>query len=207
MIMTNNVVTEDGKLTTKYIMKHKGIPVEGSMMNIIGDKGIVLYANGFLRTGLDVDNVNIISEQDAIDAAIDYIGATKYIWQDSTLRAELISEGIDPDSALYPQSAELLIAKKRGEEYEYVTENYELCYMVRIYAIEPISIVDVYVNANTGAIFTEQPTSDEAYATSGTVWTWYDGTKNNLHTSSCNLCINHSLNDLNRNIITAKTWS
>lgn len=204
MIMTNNVVTEDGKLTTKYIMKHKGIPVEGSMMNIIGDKGIVLYANGFLRTGLNVDNTNIISEQDAINAAITYIDADKYIWEDSAARAEYIAEGLDPDSALYPQHAELLITKKRGEEYEHTAANYELCYMVRIYAIEPATVTDVYVNANTGSVFTEQPSGYDAYHTLGSLWTWYDGSFNDLHTSTCNLCTNFTLNDMPRKIKTGK---
>src|SRR5690606_14699913 len=114
MQQTNNVITEEGQFTTKYILLHKGIPVEGSMMNVIGDKGIVQYANGFLRTGLNADVNNIISEQQAIEAAIEFIDATLYPWQDSTLRAELIAEGEDPDSTLYPQHAELLITKQRG---------------------------------------------------------------------------------------------
>lgn len=30
MQQTNNVITEEGQFTTKYILLHKGIPVEGS---------------------------------------------------------------------------------------------------------------------------------------------------------------------------------
>lgn len=74
----NNQVTPEGKFRTKYELYHKGIRVEGSAMNVIGEKGIVLYANGFLLTGLNVDINNIITKEDAIQKAISYVGAAKY---------------------------------------------------------------------------------------------------------------------------------
>lgn len=206
MQQTNNVITEEGQFTTKYILLHKGIPVEGSMMNVIGDKGIVQYANGFLRTGLNADVNNIISEQQAIEAAIEFIDATLYPWQDSTLRAELIAEGEDPDSTLYPQHAELLITKQRGETHSHDAANYQLCYKVIIYALEPASVTNVFVNANTGDVFTSEEAIIEDYTAVGSVSTHYNGSHSNIKTRSCGTCFNFWLHDVDRNIYTTSVW-
>ncbi|RYD93971.1 MAG: T9SS type A sorting domain-containing protein [Sphingobacteriales bacterium] len=204
MVPTNNVVGQEGKFTTKYELYHKGIPVEGSMMNVIGDKGIVQYVNGFVRTGLNINVNNIISEQQAINIAIQFVGATKYPWQDDALREELVIEGDDPDETLFPQHAELMITKKRGENYDHDPSNYELCYKVIITALEPATVTNVFVSANTGAIFTSENGLMDDYTAIGNVWTWYNGLHSNIKTRSCGACSNYWLHDMDRNIFTTK---
>jgi Zn-dependent metalloprotease len=201
LVPANNVVTEEGKFTIKYELRHKDIPVEGSMMNVIGDKGIAQYASGFLRTGLDVDKDHIITKDAAIDVAIHYGGARKYIWEDSTLEATLRAEE-GPDATYYPRYASLVITKKRGEEYDHTVDNYKLCYKVSLNAVDPSGITDVFVDANTGVVFTTQNNVDEDYHESGTLWTWYNGHQSNLRARSCGACFNFWLHDVDRNIFT-----
>lgn len=50
-------------------------------MNVIGEKGIVKYANGFIVKDLDIDEFNIIPEANAISEAINFINAEKYMWE------------------------------------------------------------------------------------------------------------------------------
>ncbi|RQO29879.1 hypothetical protein DBR32_14985 [Taibaiella sp. KBW10] len=204
MVQTNNVVTDQGQFTTKYEHYHKGIPVEGSMINVIGSKGIAQYANGFLVTELNIDNSNIIPVQQAIDAAIQYVGATTYLWQDPLLEDELKAESGDPDATNFPKTADLIITKKRGEQYTADARNYQLCYRVVIHALNPSSVTDVYVDANTGALYTSQNALEHDYTATGTQWTWYNGWHNNIKTRSCGSCFNFWLHDVDRNIFTTK---
>lgn len=197
MIQTNNIVTKDGQFTTKYEQYHKGYRVQGAMMNVIGDKGIVKYANGFLVKNLDIDDVNLISEDDAIDEAIDFIGAEEYLWE-----VEYDGEDQEDKYDYYPKDLELIIVKKRGSELNDDPVNYQLCYRVKIFAIEPNSITDVYINANTGQVFTSDEGVDYDFSATGVVHTWHHGFQGNMRTRTCALCINYWLHDVERNIYT-----
>lgn len=52
MRKTLTSVEEDGTFRAKYELFNDGVRVQGSMMNVLGEKGIVERANGFLVTGL-----------------------------------------------------------------------------------------------------------------------------------------------------------
>lgn len=206
MRQINNVVDKDGKLNTKYALFHKSIPVEGSMMNVQGAKGIVLSANGFLLTGLNVDKNNIITPDQAVQIAVAYVAADTFAWQDSTREAFLKEEDGNPDATAFPQP-ELVITKKRGDQYPHTVANYTLCYKMRIEAISPASLKDIYVDAATGDIFEDQDAGNEDYNVSGThLWTWYNGEHWDMNTESCTFCTQYWLHDAPRHIRTFKYY-
>lgn len=204
MAATNNIVDSNGQFNTKYELYHKGILVEGSLMNVIGQKGIVLYANGFIRTGLNVTNSGLITSAQAIDSAIAFVGASLYPWQDSTLESELKTESGDSTATHFPSIATLVVTKKRGDSFDHSASNYQLCYKVIIDAVNPRSKTEVFVNANTGQIFSSQDGWTHDYHRTGTGWTWYNGWYNNIKTRSCGTCFNYWLHDLDRSIYTTK---
>lgn len=103
MIPTNNVVKEDGVFNTKYVHYHNGVRVEGALMNVRGEKGIALATNGAVITGLDEDTDNIITKEEAVEAAIDYVGADLYPWQDSAREAAFKESTGNPDTSSYPR--------------------------------------------------------------------------------------------------------
>ncbi len=205
MIASNNVVDQEGQFTTKYEHFYKNIPVEGSMMNVIGQKGIVLRANGLLITGLDINVEDIISPECARDIALDYIDADVYPWQDSTLRAEALADDENPDSIDYPNLPRLLITKKKDPNVSYEVKNFKLCYKVRIVAVIPSINTYVYVNAITGEIHDEDNGVFEAKMTTGFVKTAHNGNRININTTTCGLCANYRLQDIDRNIFTTKS--
>lgn len=206
MVLTNRVVTEEGKSTSKYEMHHKGFRVEGALMNVIGDKGVALLANGMLTTGLNVDNVNIIDEADAVQAAIDFIGANEYVWEDSLAEAAIKED--DPNATRYPQDIDLIIAYNRGngDEEPLTADNFHLCYKVPIVATDPVGFTHVYVNANDGSVYATQNPVEHDYTAGGTVHTWYNGIRSNVHTRTCSGCFNFWLHDVGRNIYTTE-WA
>ncbi len=205
MIASNNVVDQDGQFATKYKHYYKNIPVEGSMMNIMGQKGIVLSANGLLITGLDIDIDDIISPQSARNIALEYIDADVYPWQDSTLRAEATAEDQNPDSIGYPPLPELIITKKKDPNVSFDVENFKLCYKVRVVAVQPVIKTYVYINAITGEINDQDDGVFEAYTTTGFVKTAHNGNRSNITTTTCSLCSNYRLHDGDRNIFTTHT--
>ncbi|HET8573503.1 MAG TPA: M4 family metallopeptidase [Edaphocola sp.] len=201
MRMTNNQVLQNGTFRTKYELYNHGVRVQGALMNVLGEKGIVERADGFLMPDLDVDTTNLITAEEAISSAISYLDADKYIWQDSTLEAEYKESTGDPAATLYPQTAQLIIAHKVGTEY--TADNYALCYLVQLSTIDPVGKTDVYVDAHTGAGFTQQDALEKDYSvTNGSLWTRYNGQHNDLTTTTCTFCSQFWLHDLNRHINT-----
>lgn len=73
VVQTNNEVLENGQFRSHYLLFNHGIKVQGSMINVLGEQGIVKRINGFWVGGTDVDTTNLISKDSAISAAITYI--------------------------------------------------------------------------------------------------------------------------------------
>src|SRR5690554_889821 len=204
MIQTNNVVTKDGKFTTKYEQYYKGYRVQGAMMNVIGDKGIVKHANGFLVKGLNIDTQNIISKEDAINYALSYFNADLYVWEDSLYEQALKTELNNPDATYYPE-ANLVITKKKDNNIPHSPQNYRLCYRIKVEAFEPVISKNIYIDAINGDIFDQiKPHTNGQTYDNGTIWTWYNGYHTNLGTFKCDLCIRYALIDKPRKITTVK---
>ena len=99
------------------------------------------------------------------------------------------------ESSTYLPKGELIIAKKRGEEYEHISENYSLCYKFSITSIEPYQVIDVYIDAINGIYYTSQLPLLEDHNSTGTIWTWYNGFRNDIVTRTCGLCANFWLTE------------
>ncbi len=200
MQRTNYIVAEDGRFQAKYEAYYKGIPIEGSMYNVQGNKGIVQTVNGFVLKGLNIDVSGLITPENAIDAAKNHIGATKYIWEDATIEENHKLIMGNPDASYYP-TPELIIAKKRGEDFAMVPDNFEVCYQINIISIEPFYRTEgIFVDAQLGTIFIAENALQSAFSSTGTVETCYDGNHSNIITQTCTFCTQYKLIDAGRNI-------
>ena len=122
----------------------KGIKVEHGKIHITSNNGKAAFIQmEFYSIPGDVSAVTGISEQTALQKAIAFVGAEKYMWEGYT--------GDDPD--FIKPTAELVfvedIYKKQG--------TIVLAYKFMIYAERPLSKSLIYVSAQTGEIvFTDK---------------------------------------------------
>lgn len=89
LVRTIHEVLPNGTFRSKYELYHNNIPVQGSAINLLGDKGVLLRASGFWMKNLDLPITNLITSTQAIQTAINFVGAELYIWEDSLLEATL----------------------------------------------------------------------------------------------------------------------
>ncbi|MFT4061392.1 MAG: M4 family metallopeptidase [Edaphocola sp.] len=182
-----NIVGE-GHYYCKYEQFHKGYKVEGCHMNVLGQYDVVLRASGFVKTDLDVDVSNPISEATALNVALDDIGAAAYVWQDSTAEAELKETTEDSLATRYPTGS-LTIRRIAGDT---TAEGYRLCWLFSIDAIDPVGSYVIVVDAITGEII-DKPASDMGAQWSwGSVETYYNGVQP-IQTATCVLCTRYTL--------------
>ena len=124
---------------------YKGIKVMYGEMVVSSKQDKLKSINGHF---VDVDNLNVtphLSEQAALEAVLNQIGATTYAWQDPIFEGMLKTELQDPAATNYPK-AELVIIEKDllGENPTPV-----LAYRFDIYALAPLSRNEYYIDANT----------------------------------------------------------
>lgn len=201
---------KDGSVQSSYKQKYKGYSVEGKRMNLLSKCEVVLFANGSIIEGLDIDVSDPITEEDALNEAIEYLNpAFGFSWEDTVIEmnvkemyTDTATGALDTFATTYPLGkGELVVAKKYGEEYEDIPGNYALCWKFGISYIDTTTLdstyvdsvtvynvpdtfekaVWIYVNANTGEIWNEyNPARGWSEFSNATVWTWYNGYRTNL---------------------------
>ncbi|MFC2152915.1 M4 family metallopeptidase [Bacteroidota bacterium] len=130
----------------RYEQFYKGVKVESAIYNVHIKDGKIESINGnFKRIG----NINInskISEETALQKALDYIGANVYMWEIPEMEEWIKRVKNDPNATLYPKS-ELVIVENR-----YGNREMRLAYKFNIYAYDPFSNDNIYVDANNAGI-------------------------------------------------------
>lgn len=137
-----------GQIHYRFNQYYKGIEVLGAQYILHEENGYVRYANGELVPGLNLNVAPVLSEPQALDAALKNIDAESYMWQNDANEAFLKREQNDPDATFYP-SGELKITS--GWE-ELLSENCKLVYRFDIYAEKPLGRYYVDVDARNGEI-------------------------------------------------------
>ena len=169
LIKTEN--DEIGFVHYRYQQIYNDIPVFGSEY-LLHEKSDKLYsANGtFYKIALNISPS--VSKESAIQAAIQSVGAEKYLWDNAAEEQFLKSEKNDPNATYLPQ-AELIISPKNGN---YGANDFRLCYKVFIASEKPYNLVNVFVDAHTGEVINTIDKIAHADVT-GTGSTLYSGTK------------------------------
>lgn len=126
-------------LDEKYQQYYKGIAVEFGTYNLHYKKGQLTSMNGEI---FSTDNTNIIpsiSKETALQKAIGSVAAKKYMWD----------EGYGDIEYNKKPSGELVIVPilQKDESFKLV-----LAYKFDIFAAEPISRANIYINATNGEV-------------------------------------------------------
>lgn len=108
----------------------------------------VYSLNGLIYNKITSPSSTGISEEAALDIALDYIGATTYKWEMPEEEQHLKWESGDETATYYPHAEMAHVSL----EYSFNANMYRLAYKFNIYAHTPLSRSEIYVDANSGEI-------------------------------------------------------
>jgi Zn-dependent metalloprotease len=136
----------------RYQQYYKNLPVvygEYIVHQIPG--GFVKSANGRLITGLKAGNTPAVPEAQALAAAISYIHASKYLWQNADMEKELKRQQKNQQATYFPKG-ELVYAPDNWNA-SFKASDYRLAWSFKIYTDDPkVMSKNIYVDALTGKI-------------------------------------------------------
>lgn len=158
----------------KFQQTINGIPVEYGMINVLVKKGKVVSQNGvwFKNVPATVEKRAGISEANALNSALAYVGATSYKWQNAEEEAFLKNDTKDSNATFYPKGKLVYYNDPADVNAKKLT----LAYKFDVYAVEPVSRQEVYVDAKTGKVLGTNALILETNAP-GTAVTAYSGSQ------------------------------
>lgn len=162
----------------RYQQYYKGIPIEGAVYLMHEKDEKVSLANGQLIKNLNLTSQPTLSEDDARFLAIQFTGAKKYAWQSEVHEEELKRSNRNSNASYFPTGTLTIIDPRFSPK----TDNYRLAFKVAVYALEPHSQNDVYVDAHNGEILLVLDNIHSCTETSINAKTNYSG---NVNVSVC----------------------
>jgi Zn-dependent metalloprotease len=112
---------------------------------------VVKSGNGRLITGLNLGSNALISERQALDAALQFMNAPKYLWQNAAMENELKRQQKNANATYYPKGD--LVYAPNNWNATFKAADYRLTWHFKIYTDGADVIAkDVYVDAATGTV-------------------------------------------------------
>ena len=176
-----------GYVHEHYEQYYKGIKIEHFDIRTHYWNDSLVYVNGEYIDAQTIDTAVIISIDTAIQRAITFIGAKKYMWEDENNWLRSIDTSI---KSLYPKY-EVVICKNSMNSKDTM---FYIAYKIDVFAKEPLSHNYVYVDAKTGKVLALNAILVNA---NGTAETRYSGTQNITTTYDQNLNL-YALRDYTR---------
>ena len=113
--------------------------------------GFVKSGNGQLITGLHLNSLVTLSEKQALDAALSYMHASKYLWQNTAMEKELKRQTRKENATYYPVGE--VVYAPEGNDVKSEASQYRLSWNFKIYTDDPaVTAQSVYVDAVTGKV-------------------------------------------------------
>lgn len=137
--------TDDlGFLHEKFQLFHKGLKVEFSTYSLHSKKSKLESMNGEFYQLEDISTTPVLTKEQALTKAISQIGAKEYLWEKPLEAAAFDYTKPSGELVLLPMMDDDKSSKKNND--------IRLVYKFDIYATNPVSRGDVYVDALTGEI-------------------------------------------------------
>ncbi|MDR1346619.1 MAG: M4 family metallopeptidase [Bacteroidales bacterium] len=144
--------TAQGETLYRYIQTIAGYPVEFSAWNVLKRDAVQVMSGEI--SSQHIENVAFtLTEDAALQAALHYMNAEVYMWQDSSEEA-LLKQIQNSDRATYYPAGEKIIAP---DSTSFIGTQLKTAYKFNIYAKKPHNRQMIYVNAQTGAILYARP--------------------------------------------------
>jgi Zn-dependent metalloprotease len=150
MVPTKKTVTKRNITTQRYEQYYKGIKIAYAGYTLTGKEDVVHFMTGnSYNAQPGLSPTPAITEGAAFANALKFVGATKYKWQNPTEEAHIKAITKKSDTSYLPKG------KLTWIEDHYLTNadrKLHLAYSFNIYAEEPLSRQEVFVDAVTGKI-------------------------------------------------------
>gem|GEM_PF-2044288 len=188
-ILINQQTDKLGFTHYRFYQTYKGIPVENSMYVVHTKNGNITGLSGEIV--VDFDSYNSystsasLSAKQAIDAAIKNAHAQVFMWQDAE-REQQLKEQLHDAKATYAPVAKL-VWFNAGDEIN--PRDLRLAYKIDVYAKQPLSRADYFIDAQTGKYLGKKDkiyfsdavgTASTAYSGSQTIHSDYTGSNYRL---------------------------
>ncbi|PLX07347.1 MAG: hypothetical protein C0596_10385 [Marinilabiliales bacterium] len=163
----------DNEQTVRLFQTFNGIPIEFTRWHIQLKDNKVYAMNGSLLDQINVNPTFIISEETALQNALDYSNADTYMWESEGEESLLKEFTGDNQATYFPKAEKVIVPVNRKFNSE---TTYRTAYKFNIYSKAPHKRDNIYVDAQTGEILFEMPliiSSDEVC----TAETVYSGTR------------------------------
>ncbi len=140
-----------GYLHYRYQQTFNGTPLEDAIWIAHTKSNRIESLNGLVYSTITAPTTPLISDDEALAKALNFVGATTYKWEIESEEQHLKWESGDINATYYPQSELVYIASSKNFD----ARSYRLVYKYSIYAQAPLYRAEVYVDAVTGAIIRE----------------------------------------------------
>lgn len=148
MVLKEKGAPRNGGQTYRYQQHYRGIPVEGNTLILHEKNGVVTYANGQFVSNFAAPFMPIFGADEAIALAISNTPAEQYAWQVEDLEKDLKELRNDPKATYAPQAKLVFYDPTHSTD----ARNYRLAYEIQVFAVAPLYINLIYVDATNGEI-------------------------------------------------------
>ena len=156
----------------RYQQTYNGKPVEFAVWLVHCDNDKIYSMNGLLYTQIDNSGGVGLNESSALNYALNHVGANTYKWELPQEEEHVKRESGDPSATYYPTGE--LVYVSSGATFQ--SNSYHLAYKFNIYAHEPVSRAELYIDASTGQVLFENEIFHNIDVT-GSAQTVYSGTQ------------------------------
>ncbi len=146
----NETKTKSNTTVRRYVQYYKGLKVaHGGYTVTAKDEKISFITGNFFKPTSDLSSSPLLNESTAFSKALAFVGATKYKWQNPIEEAHIKSEYNKNDTTYLPKGKLVWVEDKRSGTND---RKLHLAYSFDIYADEPMSRQDVYIDATDGHV-------------------------------------------------------
>lgn len=172
LIIKNQFTDNLGYTHFRYYQTYKGYEIQNSSFMFHTKNGKLISAGG--ETVVEFSKTNrynttaSVSAQAAADAAIRAAHAQLYAWQDPEMEQSLKAQTGNKNATYKPSAT--LVWFNSGDEI--IPEDLRLAYRVHIYARQPLSIADYFIDAQTGKLLgkIDRLCFSDVIGTAATAW-------------------------------------
>ncbi|MFD2999073.1 M4 family metallopeptidase [Pontibacter toksunensis] len=159
----------------RFAQYYKEVRVEYGSYHVHSRNGIVESINGEIKKIKKLNTKPALAEKAAMQRAVAFVGARKYMWDDPEQEAWIKKTEGKPEATFFPKG-ELVIVNNYLSPSKERREEPVLAWKFNIYAQEPLSRDFIYVDAQTGEVVHKDAIIKHAVA-SGSATTRYSGTQ------------------------------
>jgi bacillolysin len=218
MVRTYRTTTKANVTTSRYYEYYKGVKFEYGSFTVTEKDGLIHFASGnYYNTSGNPSATPTVAESVAFNKALQFVGASRYMWDDPKMEALIQSRYHRADTSYKPHGILTWV-----EDYSNGTgdRKMHLAWSFDIYAQLPVSRQKVFVDATDGHILHSNSMIKHTAATGwskysrnipivtahvGSTYYLYDSTRGNgVHTLNMNNGTNYA--SATEFTSTANTW-